>query len=105
MYQRDISGFAGSAGAIGRAARPRAIDRAMLRRSLDTARSMDVVVDLGQRIGSLEWWRGLVTLGALCAATVSLAPRLHPLIGTVPARMGEADAQEMRLSAIAPQAF
>ena len=38
------------------------------------AGELDLVVDLGQRIGSGEWLRGLVTCAALCYAAWSLAP-------------------------------
>ena len=40
------------------------------------ADNFDLVVDLGQRIGSREWFRGLVTCGALCYAAWSLAPSI-----------------------------
>jgi len=65
----------------------------------------DLVVDLGQRIGSRDWWRGLVTCTALCAAAVSLAPRFHVWTGAAPAPLSEAQQAEMRAEAIAPQAF
>lgn len=42
-------------------------------------RDLELVVDLGDRIGSARWWRGLATLGLLVAGTVSVGlsvPRL-----------------------------
>ena len=39
---------------------------------------MDLVVDLGERIGSPRWWRGAATLTAMVAALVWVAPRLRP---------------------------
>ena len=42
----------------------------------DRVAELDLVVDLGQRIGSREWLRGLVTCVALCYAAWSLAPGL-----------------------------
>jgi murein DD-endopeptidase MepM/ murein hydrolase activator NlpD len=111
MYLRDTGGFAEGGGAIALtpARKPRLIDRAKLSprllRGIDHAQSLDLVVDLGARIGSREWWRGLATCTALCAVAISMAPRFHPLIGPVPAAMGDAQAQEMRAAAISPTAF
>jgi murein DD-endopeptidase MepM/ murein hydrolase activator NlpD len=107
MYLRETGGFAEGGGAIALTprAKPRLIDRARLRRGIERAQGIDIVVDLGQRIGSREWWRGLVTCTALCAVAISLAPRFHPLAGPVPAALGETQAQEMRVSAIAPEAY
>jgi murein DD-endopeptidase MepM/ murein hydrolase activator NlpD len=65
----------------------------------------DLVVDLGQRIGSREWWRGLATCTALCAAALSLTPRFHVWAGAVPAPLSEAQESELRAQAIAPQAY
>ena len=31
---------------------------------------IDLVPDLGSRIGTAEWWRGAATCAALCAATI-----------------------------------
>lgn len=96
-----------SGGAIGlapgRAAR--AFDPARPRRRLDGATALDLRVDLGQRIGGREWWRGLATCAALCAAAISFVPRFHPLEGATAAPLGEAQAGEMRTQAIAPQAY
>lgn len=35
---------------------------------------LDLVVDLGERVGSPAWWRGIATLGALVAAVIHVAP-------------------------------
>jgi murein DD-endopeptidase MepM/ murein hydrolase activator NlpD len=35
---------------------------------------IDLVPDLGARIGSSEWWRGFATCMALCSAAVALSP-------------------------------
>ena len=43
-----------------------------------------LVVDLGARIGSLQWFRGLFTCTALCVAAASFAPGLTPIAGIVP---------------------
>lgn len=67
----------------------------------------DLAVDLGDSIGSPRWWRGALTLGILCTATLSLgflsptapdAPAPAPFAdiaaapGAVPAATDEADA-------------
>ena len=67
--------------------------------------SLDLVVDLGARIGSREWWRGLATCTALCVAAVSLHPRLHRFAGYVAPPMAPSQAEEMRTLGIAPRAF
>ncbi|MGZ8281353.1 MAG: peptidoglycan DD-metalloendopeptidase family protein [Allosphingosinicella sp.] len=69
------------------------------------ARDLDLVVDLGQRIGSREWFRGLVTCAALCYGTWSLAPTMTPLPGVSPAPFADAQFEEARTLAIAPIAF
>ncbi|HWI86530.1 MAG TPA: M23 family metallopeptidase, partial [Sphingomonas sp.] len=81
------------------------IDRTSLRRGFERAAEIDLVVDLGARIGSREWWRGLVTCTALCAAAISFAPGFHPLAGPVAPALGERQQQEMRAEAIAPSAY
>ena len=65
---------------------------------------IDWVPDLGARIGSRDWWRGLATCTALCAATVMLAPGFKPLVGSVPARLAGAEWEETRAQGIAPLA-
>jgi len=70
-----------------------------------TANSIDLVVDLGQRIGSPTWFRGLLTCTALCYAAWSLAPGLEPLAGSAPAPYPDAEFEEARALAIAPLAF
>ncbi|MDW8414949.1 MAG: M23 family metallopeptidase [Thermaurantiacus sp.] len=46
---------------------------------------VDLLVDLGDDIGSARWWRGLLTLGALAATAIALglvrvpAPRIPPV--------------------------
>jgi hypothetical protein len=76
-----------------------------IRRGLDRTRSLDLVVDLGVRIGSRDWWRGLATCTALCAASWVLHPSFRPLIGASPAALGDVQYQELRGLAIAPQAY
>src|SRR5690606_17894785 len=66
---------------------------------------LDLVVDLGQRIGSGQWWRGLGTCAALCAAAISLAPDLGPISGYSAAPLPDAQFAEARTLAIAPLAY
>jgi murein DD-endopeptidase MepM/ murein hydrolase activator NlpD len=67
---------------------------------------VDLVPDLGARIGSREWWRGLATLVALCACAVMLAPGLHPSVpGAMPAALSPAQWEEARALSIAPLAW
>ncbi len=65
----------------------------------------ELVVDLGQRIGSRDWFRGLITCAGLCYAAWSLAPGLAPLPGASPAPYPEAQFAESRALVIAPAAY
>jgi len=64
--------------------------------------AIDWVPDLGQRIGSGDWWRGLATCTALCVATGALSPGFRPIAGSVPAPVTGAEWDEARAQAIAP---
>ncbi len=66
----------------------------------------DLALDLGARIGSREWWRGLATCTALCAATWMLSPGMpRALPGDAPVPLAGAEADEARALAIAPLAL
>jgi murein DD-endopeptidase MepM/ murein hydrolase activator NlpD len=69
------------------------------------AGEFDLVVDLGQRIGSREWLRGFVTCFGLCYAAWSLAPGIQPLPGFSPAPLGDVQFEESRTLAFAPLAY
>ena len=71
----------------------------------ERAQRFDLVVDLGQRIGSREWLRGFVTCFGLCYAAWSLAPGFEPLPGAVPAPLPDVQFEEARTIAIAPLAY
>lgn len=90
----------GAARSFGRAA----IAPPPLRPSLpDQPARIDWAPDLGSRIGSADWWRGLITCTALCAASWALSPGLpKPLTGDVPAPLAGAELDEARAQAIAP---
>lgn len=104
----EIATGSGSAAALApggaalRAARPfgQKVERARAR-----VGDLDLVVDLGQRIGSLEWFRGLLTCTALCYAAWSFAPDLGPIAGATPAPYPDAQFEEARALAIAPLAY
>lgn len=65
----------------------------------------DLVVDLGDRVGSARWWRGVATLALLVGGAVSLGTaRLPDVIGAVPPRTTDAMQAERRADAIAPLA-
>lgn len=109
LYQREDQGFGHGAAtatlsltqaigpAFGRAA---AFDRFGGRFA-----DIDFVPDLGARIGSAEWWRGLSTLGALCAAAIALSPGFKPIEGDIPAKLAPAAWEHARAQGIAPLAW
>jgi hypothetical protein len=79
-YLPESDGFGGGAAVALAPSRPtRLLDRESFRRGIDRAAELDLVVDLGSRIGSREWWRGLATCTALCAIAFSFAPGITPL--------------------------
>jgi murein DD-endopeptidase MepM/ murein hydrolase activator NlpD len=68
-------------------------------------RTSDFVPDLGSDIGSLRWWRGLVTCGLLCTTAILIAPPFAPLPGSAaPRAVGDAW-EETRAQSIAPLAW
>ena len=111
MYQYgDLSGGAGTA-ALGAdtatfrriTARPRFGQKVEALRG--QAGDLDLVVDLGQRIGSPEWLRGFATCAVLCYAAWSLTPSFGALPGVSPAPMPDAQFEEARALTISPLAF
>src|SRR3546814_17452258 len=42
---------------------------------------INIVPDLGQRIGSAEWLRGVLTCGPRCASALYLSPGFAPIPG------------------------
>jgi murein DD-endopeptidase MepM/ murein hydrolase activator NlpD len=65
----------------------------------------DLVTDLGMRIGSGEWLRGLATCAALCYAAYSFAPTFDAIPAASPAPLGEAQWEEARALSISPLAL
>ncbi|MFD1610611.1 M23 family metallopeptidase [Sphingomonas tabacisoli] len=103
MYQHGSQEFSlgGGAGAV-------ALAPGFGQRGVNAGRfaDLDLTVDLGARIGSREWWRGLATLGALCAATWALSPGLmRPMPGAVPQALTGAQAEQARSQSFTPLAY
>ncbi|HWL47065.1 MAG TPA: M23 family metallopeptidase [Sphingomonadaceae bacterium] len=66
---------------------------------------LDLVVDLGARIGSREWFRGLATCTALCAAALAFTPSFGPLPAHSTTSLPPAQWAEARALAISPLAY
>ncbi len=109
MYRREDHGFGlrGGAGSHALTLAPPAFGRAAdaMRRPRPRLADIDLVVDLGVRIGSLQWVRGVATLGAMTAALVHFAPGVDPLPGLTPPTLTPTHYEEMRAIAIAPAAY
>ena len=100
----DLSG-GGAALSFGRAPapprKPTLADR-LARRFPD----FELTPDLGSRIGSRDWFRGVATCAGLIAVTCMLAPATErPLHGYVPAPLKGADFEEVRALAVTPLAL
>ena len=65
----------------------------------------DLVVDLGARIGSREWYRGLFTCLGLCTAAGMMTPTFKPIDFMPQTPMPAAVREEARVQAIAPLAL
>lgn len=66
---------------------------------------LELVVDLGARIGSREWFRGAATCFALCASAWSLGPSFDALPGATATPMAPAQWEQARALTIAPLAL
>ncbi len=66
---------------------------------------LELVVDLGARIGTRDWWRGLATCTLLCGGMIATAPGLSPLPGTTPAPLAPGQWQEARALGFSPLAL
>jgi len=67
--------------------------------------NLDLVVDLGQRIGTRTWFRGLFTCGALCYGAWSLAPGIQPVPGASPAPYTDIQLEAAETVSIQPMAY
>ena len=110
MFQRHepIAGMSGNAAALtmSQAIGLRLADDAPdLRPSWrDRLAQIDLVVDLGDNIGSAEWWRGLATLTLACGAAIATFPGVQPLTSPE-STLDAADFNEARAQMIVPLAF
>ncbi|MFL0414851.1 M23 family metallopeptidase [uncultured Sphingomonas sp.] len=105
MFLREQPGLelAGAAGSrsFGRAVAP--VRELPLGERLRAAlHQVDWVPDLGARIGSGTWWRGLATCTGLIAAAVLTAPGIRPVPGFVATSMTGAEREEAHTLSIAP---
>ena len=77
-----------------------------LARAADHLRTLDWTPDLGARIGSRDWWRGLATCAGLVTLTALLSPGLErPIYGAAPARLAADDWDEARAQGFASYAL
>jgi murein DD-endopeptidase MepM/ murein hydrolase activator NlpD len=74
-------------------------------RAGDRLAATDLVVDLGARIGSREWFRGLATCTALCVGAAMFAPGFQPMRIAVEPSLGQAQWEESRALAISPLGY
>ncbi|ABQ69887.1 peptidase M23B [Rhizorhabdus wittichii RW1] len=70
--------------------------------AVDRLAGADLVVDLGARIGSREWFRGLLTCLGLCTAAGMMAPDFKPIGFVAEPPMSAAHQQQVRTLGIAP---
>ena len=109
--QRDFgvgSGGGAAALSVDRALLPQAAPSSVgekLARLRGLAGDLNLIVDLGNRIGSREWFRGLGTCLALCYAAYSFAPGFDSVPGAAPPQLSDAHWEESRALAIAPLAY
>lgn len=68
-------------------------------------RRFDLVVDLGSRIGSGTWFRGVFTCTALCGAALWLAPGFDPIPAASAKPLSDAQFEQARSLAISPLAL
>ncbi|AUW57214.1 hypothetical protein C1T17_03020 [Sphingobium sp. SCG-1] len=71
----------------------------------DWAEDVELVPDLGQRVGSLTWFRGLATCTALCASAIYLSPGFAPIPGASDPVMDARQFDEVRSQTITPLAL
>ncbi|MFS0738270.1 M23 family metallopeptidase [Sphingomonas sp. 1P06PA] len=108
MFQRNEFGIGGAGATLTLAAglrAPAAAAPVFGRKAAHWIEDLDLVVDLGARIGSREWWRGAATCAALCATTILLSPGFQSIPAAAPAPLAEAQWDEARTIGIAPAAF
>ncbi len=109
MYQfQDIRPAGGGAIAHEPGFRRQTIARGFGRKGEPARRALgdvELVVDLGVRIGSRQWFRGAATCVGLCAIAWMLAPTAQAMPGGAPNPLPSAQRAEARALAFAPLAL
>lgn len=109
MFLRSDDGLESGGGTIafGRAVTAPEPVSSLFDRLHDVAIEIDWTPDLGQRIGSRDWFRGAATCLCLLGSAYFLSPgfRLQPLLGAAPAPLKQAEWDEARAQSIAPIAW
>ncbi|WP_326525313.1 M23 family metallopeptidase [Sphingomonas sp.] len=110
MFLRNDHGLENAGGAaalsFGRAIPAAPVPAGLLVRLRDRLTDIDLVPDLGQNIGSAEWWRGAATCAGLIAITIALRPPvLPPIVAPAPEVLTGADWDEARSHAISALAL
>jgi murein DD-endopeptidase MepM/ murein hydrolase activator NlpD len=109
VYQRSETSF-GTAGLIATLSIDQIIGRPVPQSSRaealrDRIASLDLVPDLGVDIGSLAWFRGLLTCVMLCMFAWLLVPPMKPLPATVPDVVSGSGWEETRTLSVTPLAW
>ncbi len=84
---------------MGRAMTLPVVHRARAARQNFDFDDLDLIVDLGDRIGTLRWWQGLATVTLLTTAMLFLGARITPL--PVPTHPGFVHAEYEQVAALA----
>ena len=71
----------------------------------DWAEDVELVPDLGQRVGSATWFRGLATCFGLCASALYLSPGFQALPGEPQPLLAQSQFDEVRSQMITPLAL
>jgi len=71
----------------------------------ERAARIDFAPDLGADIGSLTWWRGLVTCAGLIGAALALHPQITPFVASSPAPLAGQALEAEQAQAITPLAW
>lgn len=67
--------------------------------------AIDWTPDLGARIGSRDWWRGLATFTGLIAMACWICPGVRPIAGAAPTPLAGVAWDDARAQSIAPLAW
>lgn len=76
----------------------------LLRRAATGIADADILVDLGDSIGSGRWWRGMATLALLSGTVAMMGTRLPQLVGAMPMAPVAATLEETAAATIQPLA-